>query len=186
MATLHSESSKELMRSSHDGRPLLLLIRGNGLRSRWQSRQSDCAERRRRSSEFKGALHSSQRGGPTRPLWSCAIEIPPSRTQTGEQMKQQSCVVKQAWFYAALFTVCLDALWEPHHSAVEWRTTGSQRSAPDGRVFPPKQWIAPQVECPEWGSRRRRLRCAGLGKVAGRWFKPAPLPAMQSQLPLCI
>jgi len=102
MATLHSESSKELMRSSHDGRPLLFLIRGKGLRSRWQSRQSDCAERRRRSSEFKGALHSSQRGGPTRPLWSCAIEIPPGRTQTGEQMKQQSCVVKQAWFYAAL------------------------------------------------------------------------------------
>jgi len=98
MATLHSESSKELMRSSHDGRPLLFLIRGKGLRSRWQSRQSDCAERRRRSSEFKGALHSSQRGGPTRPLWSCAIEIPPSRTQTGEQMKQQSCVVKQASF----------------------------------------------------------------------------------------
>ena len=90
------------MRSSHDGRPLLFLIRGKGLRSRWQSRQSDCAERRRRSSEFKSALHSSQRGGPTRPLWSCAIEIPPSRTQTGKQMKQQSCVVKQAWFYAAL------------------------------------------------------------------------------------
>src|SRR5260221_10804607 len=43
---------------------------GNGLRSRWQSRQSDRAkaEADRRSSELRGALHSSQRGGPTRPL----------------------------------------------------------------------------------------------------------------------
>jgi len=115
------------------------LIFGKGLRSRWQSRQSDRAERRRRSSEFSGALHSSQRGGPTRPLWSCAIEIPPGRTQTGEQTRQQSCLVKQAWFLRCSSNeLCFDTLREPHHSAVE-EDHGVQRSAPDGRAFPPKQ-----------------------------------------------
>ena len=85
-----TDSSEVLEDSPRRKRSFLFLTREKGLRSRWQSRQRDRAERRRRSSEFMGALHSSQRGGPTRPLWSCAIEIPPSRTQTGEQMKQQS------------------------------------------------------------------------------------------------
>jgi len=182
-----TDSSEVLEDSPRRKRSFLFLTRGKGLRSRWQSRQSDRAERRRRSSEFKGALHSSQRGGPTRPLWSCAIEIPPDRTQTGEQMRQQMLVGLSRPAFRLLYWN--DFVWTHFGNLIilRWRrTTGSQCSAPDGRAFPPKQWMGATSECPEWGSRRRRQRCAGFGKVAGRLIKPAPLPAMQSQLPLCI
>ena len=54
------------------------------------------------------------------------------------------------------------------------------------RAFLPKQADDATTKSPEWGSRSRRKRYAGLGKVAGRLIKPAPLPAMQNQLPLCI
>jgi hypothetical protein len=124
---LNNESSKAHGRSSRGGRPFLFLIRGNGLRSRWQSRQSDRGEIEpsRRSSELRGALHSSQRGGPTRPLWSCAIEMPPSRTQTGEQMKTAIFVVKQAWFQAALLTILFGHTLGTSSFCGGVRTTGS-------------------------------------------------------------
>jgi len=40
--------------------------------------------------------------------------------------------------------------------------------------------MTPHAKSPEWGSRSRRKRYAGIGKVAGRLIKPAPLPAMQN------
>jgi len=53
-------------------------------------------------------------------------------------------------------------------------------------AFLPRQANGATCKSPEWGSRSRRKRYAGIGKVAGRLIKPAPLPATQNQLPLCI
>ena len=151
MAVSKDESSNELARNSKLHRnsmwgPFLFLdlcplTRGKGLRSKWQSRQSDRGEMEpsRRSSELSGALHSSQRGGPTRPLWSCAIEIPRGRRQTGEQMRQQMLCGQ-----AGLVLRCFinDFVWTHFGNLIILRWSedhGVQRSAPDGRVFPPKQ-----------------------------------------------
>jgi hypothetical protein len=62
-------------------RRFFVLIPEKGCNASWQSRQKEPAEDElgRRSSELSGALHSSQRGGPTRPLGSWGINGPRRR-----------------------------------------------------------------------------------------------------------
>jgi len=167
---------------------LIILIVGNGFSSSWQSRQRDRREVEfgRRSSEVRGALHSWQRGGPTRPLWSCAMKIPlHASVLSGAKRRTRHN-------------------WRPAFSESYWWVDGFENQVITQREGTKDQRgpIAPtsgasRIVSAEAESATAHASAEDDMAVAGAvntrttewlrcWVKPAPHPAMQSQLPPCI